>query len=96
MHKKFEVNQTKIKDGCQSGSKVIPHDCKSVKFIDVPLKINNKNGTSFCIAGSSNLDFHLFHRFLYFHAGKNSGKCKRNLRICSPYEKFWSCDIPFL
>ena len=29
MHKKFEMNQTKIKGGCQSGSKVIPHDSKS-------------------------------------------------------------------
>ena len=25
----FEVNQTKIKGGCQSGKKVVPHDSKS-------------------------------------------------------------------
>ena len=29
----FEVNQTKIKGGCQSGREVVPHDSKS----DLPL-----------------------------------------------------------
>ena len=29
MHKKFDKNQTKIKGGCQSGSKVVTHDSKS-------------------------------------------------------------------
>ena len=33
MHKKFEINRTKINDGCQSGRKVVPHDTKS----DLPL-----------------------------------------------------------
>ena len=33
MHKKFEMNQTKIKDGCQSGSKVVTHNSKK----DLPL-----------------------------------------------------------
>ena len=33
MHKKFEINQTKIKIGCQSGRKVVAHDSKS----DLPL-----------------------------------------------------------
>ena len=33
MHKKFEINQTKIKGGCQSGRKVVAHDSKS----DLPL-----------------------------------------------------------
>ena len=28
MHKKFEINQTKIKDGCQSGRKVVNHNSK--------------------------------------------------------------------
>ena len=28
MHKKFEINQAKIKGGCQSGRKVVPHDSK--------------------------------------------------------------------
>ena len=32
----FEVNQTKIKGGCQSGKKVAPHDSKS----DLPLGEN--------------------------------------------------------
>ena len=38
MHKKFEINQTKIKGGCQSGRKVVPHDSKS----DLPLEKINK------------------------------------------------------
>ena len=29
MHKKFEINQTKIKGGCQSGRKVVTHNSKS-------------------------------------------------------------------
>ena len=29
MHKKYEINQTKIKGGCQSGRKVVTHDSKS-------------------------------------------------------------------
>ena len=33
MHKKFEINLTKIKGGFQSGSKVVPQDSKS----DLPL-----------------------------------------------------------
>ena len=33
MHKKFEINQTKIKGGCQLGRKVVPHNSKS----DLPL-----------------------------------------------------------
>ena len=35
MHKKFEINRTKIKGGCQAGRKVVPHDSKS----DLPLVI---------------------------------------------------------
>ena len=34
MHKKFEINQTKIKDGCQSGRKVVTNKSKS----DLPLE----------------------------------------------------------
>ena len=33
MHKKFEINRTKIKVSCQSGRKVVTHDSKS----DLPL-----------------------------------------------------------
>ena len=32
---KFEINRTKIKVGCQSGRKVVPHDSKS----DLPLVV---------------------------------------------------------
>ena len=34
MYNKFEINQTKIKGGCQSGRKVVTHHSKS----DLPLK----------------------------------------------------------
>ena len=47
MHKKFEINQTNIKGGCQSGRKVLLLDSKSdlpladpmipPKFPDIPL-----------------------------------------------------------
>ena len=33
MHRKFEINRTKIKAGCQSGRKMVTHNCKS----DLPL-----------------------------------------------------------
>ena len=33
MHKKFEINRTKIKGSCQSGIKVVTHDSQS----DLPL-----------------------------------------------------------
>ena len=33
MHKKFEINRTKIKGGCQSGKKVVTHNSKR----DLPL-----------------------------------------------------------
>ena len=39
MHKKFEINQTKIKGGCQSGTKVVIHDSKS----DLPL-VSTRDG----------------------------------------------------
>ena len=40
MHKKFEINQSKIKGGCQSGRKVVTHNSKS----DFPLRIGNEAG----------------------------------------------------
>ena len=33
MHEKFEIDWTKIKGGCQSGRKVVTHNCKG----DLPL-----------------------------------------------------------
>ena len=44
MHKKYEINQTEIKVGCQSGRKVVPHDSKSVLTVtdlDLETKINH-------------------------------------------------------
>ena len=40
MHKKFVINQTKIKGGCQSGRKVVPSDSKS----DLPLAEKQEGG----------------------------------------------------
>ena len=34
MHEKFEINQTKIKGGCQLGRKMVPNDCKSDLLLD--------------------------------------------------------------
>ena len=36
MHKKFEINLTKIKDGCQSERKMVTNNAKS----DLPLDVN--------------------------------------------------------
>ena len=38
MQKKFKLNRAKIKDGCQSGRKVVAHDSKS----DLPLVTRNR------------------------------------------------------
>ena len=35
MHKKFEINRTQIKGGCQSGRKVVTHNSRS----DLPLGV---------------------------------------------------------
>ena len=40
MHKKFEINRTKIKGSCQSGKKVVPLDSKS----DLPLSHTTTTG----------------------------------------------------
>ena len=39
MHKKFEINQTKIKSNCQSGRKVVTYNSKS----DLPLVKMERN-----------------------------------------------------
>ena len=39
MHKKFEINLTKIIGGCQSGRKVVTHNSKS----DLPLEAAKRN-----------------------------------------------------
>ena len=40
MHKKFEINWTQIKGGCQSGRKVVPHDSESdLPIMSAKLKI---------------------------------------------------------
>ena len=43
MHKKFEINRTKIKGGCQSRRKVVPHDSKS----DLPLTSQQRKWLGF-------------------------------------------------
>ena len=39
LHKKFKVNHTKIKGGCQSGRKVLPHNSKDHLPLEFPKKI---------------------------------------------------------
>ena len=43
MHKKFEINQTKIKGSYQSGKKVVPNNSKS----DLPLDDDKKSPRDF-------------------------------------------------
>ena len=43
MHKKFEINRTKIKGGCQSGRKVVTNNSKS-DFLLAYLAPNSKYG----------------------------------------------------
>ena len=50
---KFEINQTKIKDCCQSARKVVPHDSKS----DLPLI--SKNMTASRVVLAERFDFTL-------------------------------------
>ena len=50
MHMKFEINRTKIKGGCQLGTKVVTHDSKS----DLPLCMNNVTYKSCCAGGIKN------------------------------------------
>ena len=38
MHKKYDINLTKIKSGCQSGRKVVTHNSKS----DLPVVVGKK------------------------------------------------------
>ena len=53
MHKKFEINWTKIKGGCQSGIKVVTHNFKS----DLPL-VNCATRERCCDGGQSYLYVH--------------------------------------
>ena len=47
MHKKFEINQTKIKGGCQQGRKVVTHNSRGlanqVPLQNVPTKFQVQN-----------------------------------------------------
>ena len=43
MHKKFEINQTKIKGSCQLGRKVVTHNSKSdLPLVNIQIRIWNK------------------------------------------------------
>ena len=45
MHKKFEINWTKIKGGCQSGRNMVTHDSKSDLDL-VLISTNESKGVS--------------------------------------------------
>ena len=58
MHKKFEINRTKIKGGCQSGRKVVTHNYKSdlplvhINLIFIQMWSVSKNTYAFvCVGG---------------------------------------------
>ena len=53
MHKKFVINLTNIKGGCQSGRKVVTHNSKS----DLPLRVEI---STYLIVGMTELVFEKF------------------------------------
>jgi len=59
MHKKFEINWTMTKGGCQSGRKVVTQNSKS----DLPLVKNNNYA---CNKISNFVDFLFFFFFVCF------------------------------
>ena len=53
MHKKFEINQTKFKGGCQSGRKVVSHNSKSefyLKIAPVEGALKNHHILNWCLS----------------------------------------------
>ena len=51
MHKKFEINRTKIKGSCQLGRKVVTHNSRSdlplvVRYISFSSGISGRGGTN--------------------------------------------------
>ena len=61
MYKKFEINQTKMKGGCESGRKVVAHNSKSdlpqVLRYECDIDCENKFGLLFFV--------HLFKKFCF-------------------------------
>ena len=55
MHKKFEINRTKIKGSCQSGRKVVTHDSKS----DLALSLQKLISTIVCNIDWDVVDTHV-------------------------------------
>ena len=53
MHKKFEMNQTKMKGSCQLERKVVTHDSKS----DLPLVLSVNDSTDADLKSENSLVF---------------------------------------
>ena len=57
MHKKFKINWTKIKSGCQSGSKVVSQDSKSDLPVDSGKKVRGEMRKLSCRHCISSVNF---------------------------------------
>ena len=75
MHKKFEINQTKIKGGCESGRKVVTHNSKSdLPLVEMIYKISVKcHETACCMSQkftAADITFKSFCPFFIFFSIK--------------------------
>ena len=87
MHKKFEINGTKIKGGCQLGTKVVIHNSKS----DLPTSIYIIAVSTYIpkylyfwisvIQRSWDVRDYLLCIFLYFKIGHNSVRIEVQISI---------------
>ena len=75
--KKFEINQTKIKGGCQLGRKVVPHDSKS----DLPLVLSSMISARFLIIFTALcvvVSFKAFGRLPFYSLGSSIFFCNKS------------------
>ena len=80
MHKKYEINRTKIKGGCQSGRKVVTHNSKS----DLPLGYKGVSVTyklNFLFTFVFDLQPRNFCRIWCFHQNNMSARGKSLLEL---------------
>ena len=74
MHKNFEINQTKIKGGCQSGRKVVTHNSKS----DLPLVIGSPQEHMLPVQYNEAESFIWNQAYTEIYPGKKRNTCINN------------------
>ena len=97
MHKKFEINRTKIKGSCQSGRKVVTHNSKSDLPLVLPLDvcIQLTIGLRSC---QDNLGYNWIFRHQTFrstrvHQAKQKNEGRRQTYNSQPQKKFWPTPL---